>query len=386
MTQLSSSGAQVPVSRSVPHETAAHGSSHVQALDGIRGMAILLVLFYHLGNSVGGEFGLPRAFRVATFGWVGVDLFFVLSGFLITGILYDSKTKPHFFKNFYMRRALRIFPLYFTALIFLFLLRTAWPSLGLYGQASDGWLWVYLANVVIAVQGYGAFGLMDHFWSLAIEEQFYLLWPLVVFALDRRAAMWVAFGMCLVAPLLRVLIAMTTDNGPAIYVLSPTRMDSLAMGALLSLAIRGPDAVDPRRLVRPAVFVAIGAALVLMAIVVLTRNLSPHSWAMETIGLSVVSLMGVSIIVLSLASPLRRVFEQSVLRWFGKYSYGLYVWHPILWMIIFHSEWARSLRGSNDAEAMVISIVAAVGLLYVFAMGSWHLMESQFLKLKVRFQ
>ncbi|MDM0045115.1 acyltransferase [Variovorax dokdonensis] len=386
MTELSSGGRQVSIPRIPAHEAVVHGSSHVRALDGIRGVAILLVLIYHLGNSVGGEFGLPRIFRLAAFGWVGVDLFFVLSGFLITGILYDSKSHSHFFKNFYMRRALRIFPLYFSALIFLLLLRTAWPSLGLYGQASDGWLWVYLANVVIAVQGFGAFGLMDHFWSLAIEEQFYLMWPFVVYALDRRGAMRVALAMCLAAPLLRTMLAVTTDNSPAIYVLSPMRMDSLAMGALLSLAIRGPDAVDPGRLVRPALWTVVSATVVVAAIVLATRDLSAHSWAMETFGLSAVSMIGVSLIVLSLASPVKRFFEHGVLRWFGKYSYGLYVWHPILWMIIFHSNWARSLRGSNETEAMLISLAAAIGLLLVFVMGSWHLMESQFLKLKVRFQ
>jgi len=367
-------------------QAATHGSSHVRALDGIRGLAILLVLIYHLGNSVAVEFGLPRAFRVTGLGWVGVDLFFVLSGFLITGILYDSKGNSHYFKNFYMRRALRIFPLYFSALLFLLLLRTAWPSLGLYGTSSDAWLWAYLTNVVMAVNGAGAFGLMDHFWSLAIEEQFYLVWPFVVFSLDRAGAMRVAFAMCLVAPLLRILLAFTTDNSIAIYVLSPTRMDALAMGALLALATRGQDAVDVRTLVRPAAWTALGVLMVLMAIVALSDDVSAHSQAMQTVGLSLVALLGGTAIVLALASPARHLFEHGVMRWFGKYSYGLYVWHPILWMIIFHSGWARSLRGSDPTQALVLSLVAAIGLLLLFVMCSWYLMESQFLKLKVKFQ
>lgn len=372
----------------LPAAVAVHEQSHIRALDGIRGMAVLLVLFYHLANSVGVEFNYSNKVQaLAGLGWMGVDLFFVLSGFLITGILYDSKRNPHFFKNFYARRALRIFPLYFSALIFLLLLRSAWPHLGLYGTSSDAWLWVYLSNFVIAVQGFGAFGLMDHFWSLAIEEQFYLVWPFVVFSLSRGAAMWVAFCMCLVAPLMRIALALGSgDNSAAIYVLSPLRMDSLAVGALLALAIRGPQAVDVRRLVRPALGVMAAAAAVLMLILWFTRNVTPHSLAMETVGLSAVALLGVGTIILALATPVRHVFEHRLLRWFGKYSYGLYVWHPILWVIIFHSDWARALRGGSGMEQMLASVVVAVALLFVFVMGSWHLMESQFLKLKVRFQ
>jgi len=369
----------------VPAQAAGREHSHIRALDGVRGAAILLVLVYHLSTSLGVEFNF-RPLSVAGLGWVGVDLFFVLSGFLITGILYDSKLKPHFFKNFYMRRALRIFPLYFTALLFLLLLRAAWPHLGLFGPSSDGWMWLYLTNFVIAAQGFGAFGLMDHFWSLAIEEQFYLAWPFVVFTLSRRAAMWVAFGMCVTAPVLRSAVALTMDNSAAIYVLSPMRMDALAVGALLALAIRGPDAIDIRRLVRPAALTA-GALIVLMAICVrVTRNVTPHSLPMETIGYSLIAILGGATIVLSLASPLRHLFEHRLMRWFGKYSYGLYVWHPILWMIIFHSDWARSLRGGNGVQEMLVSTFVAVVVLLAFVMGSWHLVESQFLKLKLRFQ
>ncbi|WP_175545106.1 acyltransferase [Variovorax sp. OV329] len=372
----------------LPAAVTVHAQSHIRALDGIRGTAILLVLFYHLGNSVGGEFNYSSKLQaVAGLGWMGVDLFFVLSGFLITGILYDSKRNAHFFKNFYARRALRIFPLYFSALLFLLLLRTAWPHLGLYGKSSDLWLWVYLSNFVIAVQGFGAFGLMDHFWSLAIEEQFYLVWPFVVFSLSRGTAMKVAFCMCLVAPAMRIALALASgDNSAASYVLSPMRMDSLAMGALLALAIRGPDPVDVRRLVRPALAAIAVAGPLLVLILWYTRDVTPHSLPMETVGLSAVALLGVSTIVLALATPLRHVFEHGVLRWFGKYSYGLYVWHPILWVIIFHSDWARSLRGGSGVEQMLASVAVAVAMLLVFVMGSWHLLESQFLKLKVRFK
>lgn len=285
-----------------------------------------------------------------------------------------------------MRRALRIFPLYFGALLFILVLRAAWPNLGLYGTASDGWMWLYLTNVVIAVQGYGAFGLMDHFWSLAIEEHFYLVWPFVVFALDRRAAMWVAFGMCVVALSLRVVLTLATDNVAAIYVLSPLRMDALAVGALLALAIRGPSAVQLTRLVRPAIWIACANSIILAGILWITRDFSSHNPLMQTVGYTLMATLFGALIVLSLESWPRRVFELRLLRWFGKYSYGIYVWHPILWVIVFHSEWARSLRQGNGMLEALLSVGVAIVVVWVFVAASWYLLESQFLKLKGLYQ
>lgn len=386
MAQVGSHRGLTPPAVAVHATSAAH--SQILALDGIRGVAILLVLCYHLARSLAAEFDFVNRFHLlASFGWVGVDLFFVLSGFLITGILYDSKGHTHFFKNFYVRRALRIFPLYFSALFFLLLLRAVWPDLGLYGHASDVWLWLYLTNFVIAVHDYGAFGLMDHFWSLAIEEQFYMLWPFVVFSLSRRGAMFMALAMCIAAPLLRTAFALTQDNPAAIYVLSPMRMDSLAMGALLALAIRGgAEGMAPERLRLPAIWGGGLAVALLLLTILVTRNVSPHTLPMETYGFSLVAMAGAATIVLSMTTSLRHVFENGVLRWFGKYSYGLYVWHPILWMIIFHSDKARALRNGEGTAEMIASVLVAVLALLAFVMASWHLMESQFLKLKGRFQ
>jgi peptidoglycan/LPS O-acetylase OafA/YrhL len=163
---------------------------HIPALDAIRGLAIVVVTLYRFG---GGGYGPARAIDHSWFvelGQRGVDLFFVLSGFLITGILFDAKGKEHYFHNFYVRRALRIFPLYYGALASaIFVL--PWMSDSLSESLrlavdAQAWLWLYGANILQSVRGQWCLGPLNHFWSLAIEEHFYLAWPAVIYFTSRR--------------------------------------------------------------------------------------------------------------------------------------------------------------------------------------------------------
>src|SRR6266704_2509367 len=155
-------------------------------LDGVRGIAILLVMFFHFANmkpasKIDGYF-----YAFTHYGWSGVDLFFVLSGFLITGILVDARGSPSYFKAFYARRALRILPAYYG---FLFVIFVVLPLLGLGAGANymlarqhQGWYWLHLTNVMMAIgeiPGHGS-NPSTRFWSLAVEEQFYFLWPAIV--------------------------------------------------------------------------------------------------------------------------------------------------------------------------------------------------------------
>src|SRR5262245_35087776 len=174
-------------------------TGHQPGLDGVRGVAILMVMAIHfVGDSTARTLGQTLLVKAAGYGLLGVDLFFVLSGFLITGILLDAKNRPHYFRNFYALRTLRIFPLYYAVLAVLLLLIPAVTTLSpLLEQAREqqGWLWTYTTNFYVAyTSSWRSLTYVTHFWSLASEEHFYLVWPLVVFALRRKALERVCVG------------------------------------------------------------------------------------------------------------------------------------------------------------------------------------------------
>ena len=202
---------------------------HIPALDGIRGIAIIWVVLH---NATAMPFApASRGWHVlpllAQPGWIGVQLFFALSGFLITAGLLDSRGSPHFFRDFYAKRALRIVPLYYTVL-FVLLVLLPWLARppAPFSSAHQAPLWFFAANWVESLP-YG----FAHFWSLAVEEQFYLLWPLVVVGLAPRgllrACLWIAAG----ALLLRGALAAYGVASWTLYVNTACRMDALALGA-----------------------------------------------------------------------------------------------------------------------------------------------------------
>ncbi len=358
---------------------------HIPALDGIRGTAILLVFAHHLIRSLEYEFSYTNPlFRAANFGWVGVDLFFVLSGFLITGILYDSKTSPHYFKNFYVRRVLRIFPLYFGALTCIALLRNVWPEGGVYGKENPAWMWIYLTNIVIAVKGAGAFGLVDHFWSLAIEEHFYLAWPLAVFLLNRRQLIQLAVALFFISFGLRVALVLGGASADTVYVFTPLRLDALSTGAFLALVARSPEGLQ--RFSRATWLVGSVSTLAILVIILSRHTLYHADPVMQTFGYSLLAVFFGVLLTLGVTSPLQRVFDLQILRWFGKYSYGLYVWHPILFILLLHTDLARKIRGGNGTVEMIVSVGIALSVIFAVTLFSWHCWESQFLKLKRHFE
>jgi peptidoglycan/LPS O-acetylase OafA/YrhL len=372
-------------------------SGRLVQLDGLRGIAVLGVMAYHftLFSEILTAGPLSGFWRVVTgAGWIGVDLFFVLSGFLITGILVESKAKPHYFRNFYARRALRIFPLYYAALATFFVVLPA--LLGSFGALDEGrtgqiWYWGFLSNVLVALRGWDAGSdFLNHFWSLAIEEQFYLLWPFAVLSLRARALLRFSIAIIVVSLLFRAYV-FAAGGGLAAYLLTPARMDGLAVGAALAVMMRDPVLYARlRRWLWPA---GISMAALLLVVVIWRGGLNKHDVVMGTIGFTLLAgLFGVLLASAIVAQKgrsarLNRVLSSTPLGFFGKYSYGLYVFHQPIAVLLAAVGLSAALSRAGSPALLSLMIFGAIGMLLSVAasLGSWHFYEKHFLKLKDRF-
>ena len=381
----------------------ARAFDRILTLDGIRGIAIAMVMVYHFFGIYRLQFhfmadpeSLPTFERVVTkaagAGWVGVDLFFVLSGFLITGILYDAKGPARqYFRTFYARRVLRIFPAYYVFLLLLMLLlpllgeSAAQRSLG----AGLAWYGSYLSNVRdVFDPGLRAdFLFASHLWSLAVEEQFYLVWPAFVFLFSRKTLLWICGVGALCALAVRVSFEMA-DASPGLGItLTPARMDTLAAGAFIALSAR--SAGDFRSLLRwaPLAVAASGFAVVLVG--VLNGGYTVSDPWVRTAGLSGVAILFGAFLVLAIGqspgSLAHGVLANPSLRWLGRYSYAAYLFHlPIATLLARKADFfgdTPTLFGTSLPGAAVF-VVAAGSVSLAVAWLSWQVWESQFLKLK----
>ena len=366
--------------------------TRIPALDGVRGVAILLVMLHHFAFHGGFRPAVSAdkfIFHGMYVGWVGVDLFFVLSGFLITGILLDTKGSPYFFRNFYIRRTLRIFPLYYGFLVVFFLiLPRITPLNSTYHSLinDQSWYWSYLVNLKIARAGWPPFYAIGHFWSLAVEEQFYLFWPLVVFLLRPRALM--AVCLVIIVGSLGVRLGLAhAGYALAAYVLTPARMDALAVGAILALVARRVDGLVP--LLRWAWPVAGVSAVVLAAMIARRGGLYPIDIAVNTAGFTLVALLFGALLTVAVTSPresaLGKVFGHPGLMFFGRYSYALYVFHhPVAFLISREGFTIGTIPTLMDSQlpGLMLYTLAAAGASLGLAVLSWHFFEAQCLKLK----
>lgn len=381
-----------------PVEVAGPSRSHVPALDGVRGLAILLVLVSHLmlfNNRTGSRFGDSLS-ALRGLGWVGVDLFFVLSGFLITGILYDTLHDPHYFRSFYMRRFLRIFPLYYGFLFFLLVLGRWAPGLHFAWGGRQYVLLTYLQNTGLwfPVTDFhpGVWADLDHFWSLAVEEQFYLFWPLLVFLVrGRRRLIALALALSGIALLLRIALYLHGSSPLLIFMLTPCRMDTLLLGGLVALVVRGDSGWIPRRWMVP---LALTSAVAIAGYTLWHLGDDMRGFFFgATIGYSVIALgcIGVLVAALEPISVAHKIFGWTFLRGLGKYSYGIYVLH-IFVARLFAGLTSRLLGTSLriwltphlHSRALAVLVEFCVNALAVFlaAYLSYNLYEVHFLRLK----
>lgn len=389
-------GDSAPHSPQTAHHTSTQADgSHIPVLDGVRGVAIVLVLFHHFTLYAGVR---PAAYidkiyyKLAEASWCGVDLFFVLSGFLITGILLKTKARPNYFRNFYTRRCLRIFPLYYGTLAVLFwvvpLLVT--PSGGFATVLRErGWYWSYLANVLYARQGWPEFDGIGHVWSLAVEEQFYLMWPLLIFWTRRRTLIAACLGAVVGSFLIRLWLA-SHDHRIAAYVLMPARTDALAVGALLAILSTSAQGLAARsRYLTP---LAVLAASGIAAVGLRARDLNAERFLVVTVVVTCLAILFGAVLALVLnaapGSRTSRVLSSRVLTFFGRYSYGLYVLHsPLLFLMLrphFSGASVPPIHGSV-LPGVLLFATFGIGLSILLALVSWHLWERPFLELKRHF-
>ena len=376
-----------------PRPEQAAGEARVPELDGLRGVAILLVVFFHatiVGSATPAEALLHGVFR--NFGWTGVDLFFVLSGFLITGILVDSRDAPNALRHFYARRALRIFPVYYGFLILVFLIvpRVAPGALSVGDDAI--FYWVYLQNFATAAQGDWVHSrFLNLVWSLAIEEQFYLVWPWVVRALAPRTLLRVCLAMIAGSLALRVALVAADVAPVAIYVLSPARLDGLAAGALVAVALRSPGGAARLRAAAPGAAALSGIAL--LALVFWQRGFSYQLPGTATAGLTLLAVFFASLLVLTLRSrpqgPLRRLLATAPLRAWGRTSYAIYVTHQVV-LVLATLAWVRLFFEPHAPGASELALQLAVYATvlpgcWLLGEASWRWLETPILRWKRHF-
>ncbi len=368
----------------VNHTKPQMSARHIPALDGIRGLAALSIFIYHYGG-MHSSYGFIRlAGEVINFGWAGVSLFFVLSGFLISGILWESFDKKGWWQRFYWRRSLRIFPLYYFALLLIFV-ATLWFNGHQWPLGSIWPFLIYLQNMPPLYTVWNKFPnafAVSHFWSLAVEEQFYLIWPfLLVWTRGRNIT---ARRMCILIWALsfsfRLAVCMAGMKELWAIAFLVSRAGELAMGAYLALAVR--DASVKAVVLKNARFFFAGALLAIFAVIIWTKTAGLETFPMTTVGIAINGILFASLIALSLQpGAVATFFSMRWLRWLGKISYGIYVYHILLnplfvWIVL------RAFPGlGHDAHFLAIAGVAAIGTLTVASL-SFYGFEAPILRLK----
>ncbi len=365
---------------------------HDLALDGVRGLAIAAVMLTHGAGVFVPSPANDWLLKWFRYGWMGVDLFFVLSGFLITGILLDTAEAGNRARSFYARRILRIFPIYYLTLFGCMLLISISRSARA-GAPLQGWkdylaYLLYFQNWLPLWHGGNLPGsYLGHFWSLGVEEQFYFVWPCVVWWLRCpskvvRIAVGGATGMLI----LRIILMRLFGPGVWYLCLTVTRGDGLLLGAALAGWTKQKKRISPLAV---ASAFSVGMGFLVWMSLTNDRQLSDITagrW-LGTFGFSAIALLFAAAVASTRIGLLRPIWEAKPLTILGKYSYGLYVYHLPLWFFVSVVFWRWMRIGPPFRTRYAVPYLAFLILADIaVAWLSYRFIESRFLRLKRYFE
>jgi len=326
--------------------------------------------------------------------WFSLDLTFVLSGFLITGILYDTQSDSHFFQRFFGRRAIRILPIFYLVVAILLLLT---PILHYQWRWLQLTFLIYIGNffatsdlslyIIPSANHPHARVFISHFWSLFVEEQFYLLWPLIVWKVrHRERLLWIASVLCAFSLLARTIVVYTVQGTVAEHWTNhtlPFRLDTILMGAVLALVLRGRNADRWQRSCRWMLLAGMSIVAVIFLLPGTVGEPLTRSLGVTFVAIASAGLVGSTLRVNSLPY---RFFGLWPLRYFGRYSYGFFILH-----ILFFEAWIqlRLLLGrklhSPNLGGILMNLIA-FATVFLVAKLSYDVFEIRFLKWKRHLQ
>ncbi|MEO7765889.1 MAG: acyltransferase [Ferruginibacter sp.] len=346
---------------------------HYKALDGVRAIAALMVMFFHFFKDVEAKNGvLVIIKKYSVFGQTGVSLFFVLSGFLISRILLNTKQSPTYFINFYIRRALRIFPLYYLYLIIFYFILPFLEKNPIVPFDQQLAFWIYLQNIA-ATFNWDVNG-PQHFWSLAVEEHFYLFWPFLIYFLDKNKIKIAIFVLIVLAFITRILLI---KNNLGVFYFTLSRMDELAIGAFLAIL-----EIEGKLISANSKKFLLLFCLVLLPTVVLwifTSNLGMVSVQISKFILFAFCYFGLIGFIITAKESfwIKKILNHKALTYTGKISYGLYVYHPMCFLL---------LNEYFIIDSVFLLFILSFSFCFLTASLSFYLFESKFLVLKKNFE
>jgi len=343
---------------------------YYKELDGVRGVAAIMVMLFHFINGLtysGAFFQFVK--KVSFLGQTGVSLFFVLSGFLITRILIQQKSQPFYFKKFYFRRALRIFPLYFLFLIIYFIIISIFNHS--FSLNSFFYYVVYIQNFAMTFH-WNITG-PEHLWSLAVEEHFYLCWPLFVYFVDRKYLYHFIIGMIILSIFIRIYLI--HQNLESFY-FTFSRLDELSFGCLLALKeLRNELSLKKFKFNKTTITIICFFCISILLIWYLLSGAGNNIiqiFKYTILGYIYYIFIGL-IIQLDMHHCIKKLFTSFPLTFSGKISYGLYIYHPLCFLL---------LNYVMDNHFLFLNFLFSIIFTYLISFISFYYFENPFIKLK----